>query len=90
VRYIKVMADCDCHPLWVYEDGPPANTDPSALSIAKGLADDLHRWADVYDVTLNRGDPAASGFTDLAAEDAFYTDGLMLAGRLAIDLADRM
>ena len=83
---IKVMADYECFPLWRINCANPNNIDPATLPISPALTEDLLDWAARYDATLNRVDPAASGFTDAAAEHAFSARGEHLARRLAEEL----
>jgi hypothetical protein len=86
---IKVMAEYESFPLWQRDSRGTANVDPATLPIPSGLAQELLDWADAFDSTLNRSDPAASGFSDPAAEDDFYAEGQRLARRLADELAGR-
>jgi hypothetical protein len=76
------MADYDSFPLWLRDPDGTANVDPTTLPISPELAQELLHWADVYDGTLNRADPAEPGFPDPAAEDDFYASGEGLARRL--------
>lgn len=84
-KNLKLMADYDCFPLWSW-DCPDYNLDPASLPLSAGLIADLYRWQDRYDATLNRDDPASSGFPTLEAETDFRTDGLRLARRLQTEL----
>lgn len=72
---IKVMADHECFPLWQQNADGLANIDPGTLPIPPDLVRDLLAWADVFDRTLNRSDPANSGFPDTTAEATFYAEG---------------
>lgn len=62
-RAICVMADYECHPLWLSggEVGDVSPEDP-ALALTSDLAERLDNWAAEYDRTLNREDPKPSGF----------------------------
>jgi hypothetical protein len=86
---IRVMADYDSYPLWRRDEDGTANLDPSYLRVSQELADELMRWADDYDRTLNREDPISSGFPDAAVESEFVERGRRLAGRLAAEVGDR-
>ncbi|MCW2641339.1 MAG: hypothetical protein JWP76_3645 [Dactylosporangium sp.] len=86
---IKVMAEYESFPLWQRDSSGTANVDPTTLPISPVLAEELLRWADAFDGTLNRSDPANSGFPDPGAEDDFYEQGQRLARRLVDDLAGR-
>jgi len=46
------------------------------------LRDQLMNWADAYDKTLNREDPAISGFASVDAMDEFKTQGMRLADQM--------
>jgi hypothetical protein len=81
------MADYETFPIWRSDSPDPANIDPASLPISPALAKDLVDWADMYDATLNRSDPIASGFPNAAAESEFYARGEQLARRLAAELA---
>ncbi len=85
--HFKVMADYGCWPLW-HDYTDIGNVDPDALPITPGLRDDLLRWAERFDQTLNDDDPASSGFETLAAEGLFQRDGRSLTQRLAAELAE--
>ncbi|MBT2492563.1 hypothetical protein J7E96_29465 [Streptomyces sp. ISL-96] len=87
VRQVRLAADYDCHPVWVRgSDGVNDNVAPGELPVDQGLAEDLERWGDAYDATLNRDDPMASGFPDPREEAAFAERGEELARELARQL----
>jgi hypothetical protein len=86
---IKVMAEYETFPLWQRDPSGTIDIDPATLPISSELAQEFLRWADVFDSTLNRNDPANSGFPDPGAEDEFYEQGQRLARRLVDDLAGR-
>lgn len=86
MKVIKLMADYDCYPLWHDSDEEVGNIDPSLLSISKDLHDELLSWADMYDLTLNRDDPALSGFRNIVEANNFYLLGKELSKRLACEL----
>lgn len=78
------MTDYDCHPLWgVGTEGP---VDPRSLDIPESLILGLEAWRRWYDETLNREDPAASGFADDLDKALFAATGELLATRLALEL----
>lgn len=77
---IKVMADYDCPPLWWDKGSPEVGPlDPRTLGLPANLVAALEAWAAAYDATLDRDDPAASGFPSAAAEQAFHEQGRRLA-----------
>ncbi|MDQ4109642.1 MAG: hypothetical protein M3306_00880 [Actinomycetota bacterium] len=77
------MAEFECWPLWQDVDRGRVNIDPGLVGLPAALVDDLNTWADRFDTTYGLEDPSASGFPDSRAEDAFYAEGLRLAGRVA-------
>ncbi|WP_203787500.1 hypothetical protein [Paractinoplanes rishiriensis] len=82
------MADYESFPLWRRATQGTSNIDPALLPITTELAGSLLRWADDYDLTLNRDDPLASGFPGPESESDFYARGEALARRLARELGD--
>ena len=74
------MADYECYPLW--EGDGLDDLDPWSLNIPSDLAAAITAWGDEYDATLNREDPAASGFTDVSTAEAWLLTGAHLAARL--------
>jgi hypothetical protein len=74
------MADYECYPLW--EGDGPGNVDPSSLDISGDLAVAITAWGGEYDATLDRENPAASGFADQPAAEAWLRRGAQLAARL--------
>lgn len=83
---IKVMTDYDCLPLWgVGASGP---IDPSSLDLPESLVLGLEAWQRWYDETLNREDPAASGFGSDLELSLFAATGELLATRLANELGN--
>ncbi len=79
------MTDYECPPLW-HDDGEAGPIDPVDLAISAGLAGELWAWAADYDRTLNRDDPANSGFASSAEEIRFEDTGRALTRRLAREL----
>jgi hypothetical protein len=83
------MPDYDCYPTWVHDGADDAifeNVAPEDLPIGRALADELDRWGEEYDATLDRDDPAASGFESPEAEADFAHRGELLARRLREEL----
>jgi hypothetical protein len=83
------MADYESYPTWLTGPTGVDNIDPAELPISDSLASSLLRWAQAYDDTLNRDDPAASGFSSASEEAEFIATGRELARRLAAELSDR-
>ncbi|MFC9749587.1 hypothetical protein [Streptomyces niveus] len=85
-KTVRVAADYDCYPVWIREANGLNNVPPSALPVTGQLQSDLDGWGDEFDATLNRDDPAASGFSSAGAEDSFAERGKGLARRLKREL----
>lgn len=83
------MADYECYPTWLTGSTGVDNVDPAELPISDGLATSLSQWAQTYDDTLDRDDPASSGFPGADREADFYAAGHELARRLAAELLGR-
>lgn len=77
------MADYECWPPWVYTEAGqlPSNTNPADLATSRSLVGRLNSWAAQYDASLNRDDPASSGFADPQIEDDFLAHGLAARSR---------
>jgi hypothetical protein len=85
---IRVMPDYNCYPLWKVGPTGVENVDPRELAISASLAKELLDWADVYDATLRRDDPASSGFSSSEAEISFENDGVRLWKALINELGE--
>ncbi len=86
MRKLRLMPDYECFPLWHADGLEFGDVDPSSLPISDVLRDELMGWAADYDLTLNRDDPARSGFKDDREEAEFIERGRSLAGRLRQEL----
>ena len=87
-RAIKLMPDYESWPLW-HDDrqsGWDTNIDPGLLPVSDALKERRHDWSRRYDATLNRQDPAASGFASDREEAAFADQGRDLAEALKSEL----
>jgi len=76
---IRLMADFDCFPLWEVRADGTRNVDPSELPISESLMVALRSWGQQYDRTLNRRDPASSGFQTKEEESTFEAEGKRLS-----------
>ena len=87
---LRVMADFECWPVWgvgLATDSPwTGDVELDRLPISDGLKAELLAWADRYDATYVRDDPAASSFQSEAERAAFADDGRKLAERLKEEL----
>ncbi len=84
---LRLMTDYECHPLWEILDGGSArNVAVEDLELSAGLVRELRAWASRYDETLNRDDPAASGFDSDEDELEFERTGRRLRAALADEL----
>lgn len=79
MRYIKLMPDYQCFPLWDMTPGEYGDLDPKMLPITELLKSQIMDWARVCDGALDMEDSANSGFTTTGAKDAFELEGMRLA-----------
>ncbi len=79
-KRLKLMVDYECFPLWDLDE--PANLDPTTLPLPPNLCDELVAWARCYDLTLDRANPAASGFRSTGEAESFESQGLRLWAEL--------
>ena len=86
MRMVKLMADYECFPLWEASPGQVGNINPDELPISAGLRSKLAQWAAEYDATLNRDDPAQSGFPTDEAKAEFKRTGTELGEQLKSEL----
>lgn len=82
---IKLMPDYDCWPLWGVSD--VGNIDPHTLPLSPEIIERLIRWADMFDSTLNRDDPASSFWPSEYAYEVFKEEGYQLWLALRQELA---
>ena len=78
------MADYESWSLWDIDD--PDNIDPETLPLSDDLKKGLADWEAAYDATLNRSDPASSGFESEAAARKFSETGWALFDQLREEL----
>tara|TARA_A100001391_G_C5050246_1_gene273241 strand:+ start:425 stop:715 length:291 start_codon:yes stop_codon:yes gene_type:complete len=83
---IKVMADYDCAPLWWDDWEHVGDIRPEDIGLSRQLVADLWAWAGIYDATLDRDDPRASGFASKVEEQAFEEQGRLLSRSVASEL----
>lgn len=86
MRNIKLMADYECFALW--DEDSVDNLNPDELPISEELKYRIHRWEDAFDATLNRADPANSGFYTRDDLRRFDEEGLELWRQLRLELGD--
>jgi hypothetical protein len=86
---LRLMPDYDCHPLWETLPGGVRNVAPEDLPLSRELREALSAWAERYNATLNRDDPAASGFKTVEDERDFEATGLRLWDQLRRELGDQ-
>lgn len=85
-KHIKLMADYDCYPLWSMAPDHVGNINPETLPLSPEIKLRLQQWAKAYDETLNRDDPASSGFKSEDDAVAFEEEGMRLWQRLCQEL----
>ena len=88
-KTLRVLADYDCRPLWVFAPPRMENVDPAdpELGLSPALVGELNRWAGEYTATLDRDDPMASGFPSAAAQREFVARGRRLAEEARAELS---
>ncbi|WP_324832818.1 hypothetical protein [Pseudomonas saxonica] len=86
MKHIKLMADYDCHPLWNMTSEKYGDISPDELPISKKLQSRLLEWAAKYNDTLNRENPAHSGFASEEQEYEFKKEGALIADLLQTEL----
>jgi hypothetical protein len=87
-KKIRLMPDYGCDPLWWEEGDEVGDIDPETLPLGKDTIERLHKWAKVYDATLNWDDPTDSaGFETEKAEAAFEEEGISLWKQLQQELS---
>ena len=88
-KTLRVLADYDCWALWVFAPPRMENVDPAdpELGLSQALVGELNRWAGEYAATLDRDDPAASGFPSATAEQEFVARGRRLAGEVRAEMS---
>jgi hypothetical protein len=59
-KRIKVMADYDTHPLWALDEDLYGDIPPEDMGLSEDLTRDLNAWAEAYNASCNRADPASS------------------------------
>lgn len=83
---LRLMAEYECHPVWL---GPPEdveNVPADVLGISQGLAASIDDWAETYEATYRPDDPISSGFADEDSKRDFAEKGASLAARLQEEL----
>jgi hypothetical protein len=87
-RRFKLMADYGAFPLWAMDDGLIGDFSPQDLGVSEELTADLWAWANDFDASLNRDDPANSHWSaELFRQH--IDEGLALARRIKRELPDR-
>ena len=86
MRTIKLMADYECFPLWEASPGQVGNINPDEIPISSTLRLRLARWAAAFDATLDRDDPAQSGFKNTDARAEFKKVGIEIGEQLTREL----
>lgn len=86
MRNIKLMADYDSYPLW--DEDNIDNLNPDDPPISEELKRKIHKWEDHYDSTLNRENPANSGFASDEELRVFEQEGCDLWRQLREELGD--
>jgi len=88
LRKIRLMPEYDCFPLWEEVVDGVKNVDPSTLPLSPELQQDLDKWADDYESTMNPDYPPESGFPSAEIAADFDGRGHELWQRLTKELTD--
>ena len=88
MKKIKLMADYHCYPLWDMSQDNYGDIDPASLPISTELKEDLIKWSEIYNNTLDLNNPKDAGFKDKENEVNFKLLGMKLAERLKRELGD--
>lgn len=86
MKFIKLMADYQCYPIWNMSPGEYGDVAPCELPISKELQERLLKWAAIYDETLDVDYPPNSGFKSEELECEFKSEG----EQLVISLRDEL
>jgi len=86
MKYLKLMADYQCYPLWNVSPGECGDIAPNELPISVELQQRLLKWAEIYNETLDKDYPPNSGFKNQEQENEFRSEGEMLAKFLKNEL----
>ena len=78
VKFLKLMPDYDCWPLWAIENWGPGNVDSATLPLSEQMIARLYAWAEAFTQTLNQDCPPEAGFPNREAEERFEREGLKL------------
>ena len=89
VTNVKLMADYECFPLWGMDVGQIGEIDPNWLPLSEETKRKLIDWGKKYDHTLNRSNPASSGFKSQEAEEHFEREGYRLWKELQVELGSQ-
>jgi hypothetical protein len=87
-KRFKLMADYGTFPLWAMDDGLLGDFSPQDLGVSEELTADLWAWANAFDASLNKDDPANSHWP-AERYNQHVVDGLALARRIKHELPDR-
>lgn len=86
MKYLKLMADYKCYPIWNMSHDDYGDIPPSALPISKELQERLLKWAALYEETLDEEYPPDSRFETEEMAQEFRLEGERLAACLREEL----
>lgn len=84
-----IMPEYQCHSFWATDgttSGIHDNVSAESLGLSPALVADVTAWQDAYEATYVPDDPASSGFSSPATEEAFRQAGRAIADRVAAEL----
>jgi hypothetical protein len=70
---LRLAPEWNCSPLWDADTGAPVSVYRLGLSFE--LSDRIEAWDDTWQATYNDDDPAAGGFKDETAQQAYLAEG---------------
>lgn len=88
MKYIKLMPDYECFPLWHNGKDVSGNIDPVTLPLSSELKEKLDNWSNYYDSLLNWADPSSSDFKCENDKYRFILDGKRIKQLIKAELGD--
>ncbi|MGW0858570.1 hypothetical protein [Streptomyces sp. NPDC002690] len=85
-RLLRVMADYECHALWIPDAFDNVSPRDPLFGLTARLAERLEAWSAEFDAILVQDDPASSAFPSPEAEAAFWRTGEELARQASAEL----
>lgn len=77
---LRLAPEWNCSPLWDDDTGEPVSV--YRLGLSFDLCERIETWDDTWQATYNDADPAAGGFQDEAAKQAYLAEGRAIVSAL--------